>query len=157
MTEICDWRAFPTARTAKHFSFPLKYIKILIPTPPSFSARAHFWCFNLQQHSLNLQQLVLKICSKYFKFATTLFYLQQLHFICSNVFLNMQQLYFIRRNVLICSMSLVGHRIHFIKVDWKCIFILYKIKFARGADVWNSLSSFIYVKSEKTSIQSSND
>ena len=40
----------------------------------------------------------------------------------------MQQLYFVRRKVLICSMSLVRHRIHFIKVDWKCIFILYKIR-----------------------------
>ena len=86
MTEICGWRAFPTARTAKHFrkfvrivtqakkdnSFPLKNIKLLVPTPPSFSAGANFWCFNLQQ-------LVLNICSNYFKFAATLFYLQQLY------------------------------------------------------------------------------
>ena len=63
-TEICGWRAFHTARTAKHFrkfvrtgthrprkkysSFPLKNIKILIPIPLSFSARASF--FNLQKH-----------------------------------------------------------------------------------------------------------
>ena len=92
MTEICGWRAFPTARTAKHFSkyvrivtqvkkkvwqLPAQKYKILIPTPPSFSVRAHFWFFTLQQHSVNLQQLVLKICSNYFKFAATLFYLQQ--------------------------------------------------------------------------------
>ena len=72
VTEICSWRAFPTARTAKHLrkfvrtgthrprkkysSFPLKTIKLLVPTPPAFSAHAHFWFFNLQQ-------LVLKICS----------------------------------------------------------------------------------------------
>ena len=99
MTEICGRRAFSTAWTAKHFrkfvrivtkakkkydSFPLKNIKILIPTPPSFSAREYFWGFNLQQHSFNSQQLVLKICNNYFKFAANLFNLQQLYFICSN-------------------------------------------------------------------------
>jgi len=111
MKEICGCRAFHTARTAKHFrkfvrtshtgqekqynSFPVKNIKILIPTPPYFSARVYFRCFNLQQ-------LVLKICSNYFKFAATLFYLQQPFLVCSN--------YFICSNFLICSMSLVGHR-----------------------------------------------
>ena len=107
MTEICGWRAFPTARTVKHFrkfvrivsqakntanntannSFPLKNIKTLIPTPPSFSARAYFWCFSRQQHSFNLQQLVLKICSNYFKFGATLFNLQHLYLICSDFIL----------------------------------------------------------------------
>ena len=66
MTEICGWRAFHTSRAAKQFrkfvridtqakekynSFPLKNMKLLIPTPPSFSARTHFWSFNWQQHS----------------------------------------------------------------------------------------------------------
>ena len=92
--KFAGWRVFPTARTAKHFrkfvrivtqakkkvqQLPAqKYIKILVSTPPSFSARAHFWCFNLQQHSFNLQQLVLKICSNFIQFAATLHYLQQL-------------------------------------------------------------------------------
>ena len=58
---------------------------VLVPTPSSFSARAHF-CFNFKQQVFNLQQLVLKICSNYFKFS------------CSNF--------------LICSMSLMGHRSH---------------------------------------------
>ena len=76
-----------------------KYTKLLVPTPPSFSARAYFWCFNLQQHSFNcsnsfwkfaatisnLQQLY-SICSNFILFAATLFYLHQLCFICSNVF-----------------------------------------------------------------------
>ena len=39
---------------------------------------------------------ILLICSNYFKFAATLFNLQQLYFICSNS--------------LICIMSLAGHR-----------------------------------------------
>ena len=75
----------------KYNSFALKNIKILIPTPPSFSADAYFWCFNLQQ-------LVLKICKNYFKIAATLFNLKQLYFICSNfillaaTFFNLQQL-----------------------------------------------------------------
>ena len=106
MTEICGWRAFPTARTAKHFrkcvrivtyryqensitASRSKNVKFLIPTPRSFTARSYFWSFNLQQ-------LVLKICSNYFKFAATLFNLQQLYFICNSV--------------SICSMSLVGQR-----------------------------------------------
>ena len=118
MTEICGWRAFPTARTAKHFrkfvriatqakqkvySFPLKNIKLLVPTSPSFSTRAHFSCFNLQQHSFNLQQLVLKIYSNYFKFAATFI-------LFAARFFNLQQLDFICSNFLIYSMSLVGHR-----------------------------------------------
>ena len=92
MTKICGWRAFHTARTAKHLgslsrprkkcnSFPVK-------TPSTHSSFLRcartLWCFNLQQHSFNLKQLVLKICSNYVKFAATLFNLQQLYFICSN-------------------------------------------------------------------------
>ena len=114
MTEICGWGAFHTARTAKHFrkfvrivtqakkkvwQLPAQNIKLLVPTPPSFSARAHFWCLNLRQHSFNLQQFILKICSNYFKFTATLFNLRQLYFICSNFilfaarFFNLQQLF----------------------------------------------------------------
>ena len=93
-------------------SFPLKNIKLLVPTTPPFSAHAHFWYFNFQQHSFNLQQLVLKICSNYFKFAASLFNLQQLHFIYSNFisfaarFFNLHQLYFICSHFLICSIPL---------------------------------------------------
>ena len=67
-------------------------MKILIPTPPSFSACAHFWCFNLQQ-------LVLKICSNYFKFSATLFNLQQLYvfFFCSNVFSFAASLFYLQQ------------------------------------------------------------
>ena len=43
------------------------------------------------------------VLCKFIQFAATLFYFQQLYFICSNVFL-------ICSNFLICSMSLVGHR-----------------------------------------------
>ena len=109
MTEIYGWRAFHAARTAKHFRkfvrivkqakkkykcFPLKNIKLLVLTPPSLSACAHFWCFNWQQHSFSNLQLVLKICSNFISFAAT-FHLQQLYFICINF--------------LICSMFHVGH------------------------------------------------
>ena len=66
----------------------------MVATPPSFSAHAYFSCFYLQH-------LVLKISSNSFKFAATLLNLQLLYFICSNF--------------LICSMSLVGHRM--LKVD----------------------------------------
>ena len=72
---LSEWSHRPRK---KYNSFPLKNIKILLPNPPSFSACAYFSCFNLQQHSFNLPQLVLKICSNYFKFAATLFYLQQI-------------------------------------------------------------------------------
>ena len=58
--------------------------------------QAYFSCFNLRQHSFILQQLVLKICSNYFKFAVTLFNLQQLHLICSKFFCYLQQLYFMK-------------------------------------------------------------
>ena len=88
----------------KYNSFALKNIKIVIPTPPSFSAGAYFWCFKLQQ-------LVLKICNNYFKFGATLFNLKQLYFICSNVFfLICSNFTVICSNFLICSMSLVGNR-----------------------------------------------
>ena len=107
----------------KYDSFPLKNIKILIPAPPPFSARPHFWCFNLQQHSFNLQQLVLNICSSYLKFAAPLFNLQQLYFICSDFILFAATLFYFQQGFLICgnfilflllliwSMSLVGHRV----------------------------------------------
>ena len=60
MTEICGWKAFHTARTAKHFRkfarivtqvkkkvktayrSKIRNIKLLVLTPPSFSARVHF-------------------------------------------------------------------------------------------------------------------
>ena len=98
--------------TTLHVSYPkqwLQNIELLVPTPPSFSARAYFWRFNFQQ-------LVLKIFSNYFKFAATLFYLQQLYFISSDFILfeatlfYLQQGYLTCSNFLICSMSLVGHR-----------------------------------------------
>ena len=44
--------------------------------------------------------LVLKICSNYFKFGATLFNLQQLYFVCSNVFL-------ICSNFVICCTFLI--------------------------------------------------
>ena len=58
----------------KYNSFPLKNMKILIPTLPSLSARAYFWCFNLQQQTRfeNLQQLF-QICSNFILVAATLF------------------------------------------------------------------------------------
>ena len=84
MTEVCRLGAFHTARSAKHFRkfvriFTQAKKKVYYSTPPSFSAHAHFRCINLQQHSFNLQQLVLKIPSNYFKFAAALFDLQQLY------------------------------------------------------------------------------
>ena len=58
-------------------------MKIILPTPPSFSARAYFWCLICSNILLicsnsfeNLQQLF-QICSKFILFAATLFYLQQ--------------------------------------------------------------------------------
>ena len=60
------------------------------------TSKLFFFKHPFDQHSFNLQQLVLKICSNYFKFAATLFNLQQLYFICTNF--------------TICNMSLVGHR-----------------------------------------------
>ena len=107
----------------------------IIPTPPSFSARAYFWCFNLQEHSFNLKQLVLKICSNYFKFAANLFNLKKLYFICSNfilfaaTFFNLQQLYFICSNFLICNISLVGYRTYKPPYVWDCTFWKNKSKF----------------------------
>ena len=93
----------------KYNSFPFKNIKLLVFTPPSFIAHAHFRCFNLQQYSFNLQKLVLKIWSNYFKFAAALFNLQQLCFICSNFILFATILLHLQQRFLICSMSLVGH------------------------------------------------
>ena len=47
----------------------------------------------------------------------------------------------------------------FIKINWKCVFIL--IKFAHGTDVWNSLSSasvaHLFAVFENCSIRLSND
>ena len=103
MTEICRWghsirheqqnilgnlSASSHRPRKKYSSFPLKNIKLLVPTPPSFSARAHFWWFNLQQLYL--------ICSNFLLFAARFYNLRQLYFICSNL--------------LIWSMSLVGYR-----------------------------------------------
>ena len=76
------------------------------------------------QHSFNLQQLVWKICRIFFfQFVATLFCLQQLYFICRNVFIYMQQLYFICSNLLICSTSLKGHRTMAfnVAVAWKVV------------------------------------
>ena len=81
--QICPNSQSPRPRK-KYKSFLPKNVKI--PPPHFFSAHAYFWCFNLQQHSFNLHQLVLKICSNYFKYAADLFNLLQLYFICSNVF-----------------------------------------------------------------------
>ena len=69
----------------KYNSYSLKNIKILIPTP-TFLQCVHTFDVSLRQHSFNLQQLVWKICSNYFKFAATLFNMQQLHLICTKVF-----------------------------------------------------------------------
>ena len=121
MTEIYDCRAFPTARTAKHNSnnsFPLENIKLLLPTPLSFSARAHFWCFNLQQ-------LVLKICNNFILFAARFF----------NFFKKLQ--------IKICSMSLVVHRRHIypkFNIAWaKILFFVLAFKIIGSFKVtWHS-------------------
>ena len=78
-----------------------KNIKILIPTAPSFSARAYIWCFNLQQHSFNLRaatrfenlQQLLQICSNFIQFAATLFCLQQDFFEFAATLFYLQQVF----------------------------------------------------------------
>ena len=119
-----------------HFSL----LPILFLPPPSVCAC--FWCYNLQQlvqfwkfaaTVSNLQQLY-SICSNFILFAATLFYLQQ-HF-------NLQH--------VPCGPPYLLHQSRL----KKC---LHFDKCAHGSDVWNTFSSYIYVKSEKTSIRSSND
>ena len=94
-----------------------------------------FWCFNLQQH-------VLKTCRNYFKFAATLFNLQQLYIICSNLILFEETLFYLQQGFLICtnficSMSLVGHR--------SVIYVVMQNVF-----LWNN-SKVVYIKAKKKS------
>ena len=87
------------AKGAKDKQLPAQKYKILVPTPPSFTMRAHTFdvliCSN-----------ILLICSNSFwKFAASISNLQQLYFICSNfilfaaTFFNFQQLYFYLQQV----------------------------------------------------------
>ena len=66
----------------------------------------------------NLQQLVLKIWSNYFKLAATLLNLKLLYLFCSNFVLFAAALFYLQQLYFICSMSLVGHRKHNV-VTWK--------------------------------------
>ena len=110
MTEICGWRAFLTARTAKHLR---KFIRIVTQakkksittsrsTPSTHSFFLQCACILLMFHH--------SICSNSFwKFAATIPNLQQPYFICSNFILFAATLFYCS-NFLICSVSLVDRR-----------------------------------------------